>query len=82
MVGVFDRANTLGGGIKLYNFVNSTLESSIGTNNPTMPLLAPGIAYCCGAFDGYISVVRVYNRALTSSEITQNWQAQRSYFGL
>ena len=82
MVGVFDRANTLGGGVKLYNFVNGSLESSTGTNNPTMPLNAPGMAYCCGAFDGYISVVRVYNRALTSSEITQNFNAQKTYFGL
>jgi hypothetical protein len=82
MVGVFDRANTLGGGPALYNFVNGELESSTGTYNPTMPLNAPGIAYCCGAFDGYISVIRVYNRALTPSEVTQNFNAQRDYFGV
>jgi hypothetical protein len=82
MVGVFDRSNSLGGGVRLYNFVNGTLESSTGTNNPTMPLNAPGMAYCCGAFDGYISVIRIYNRALTSSEITQNFNAQKTYFGL
>jgi hypothetical protein len=82
MVGVFDRANTLGGGVTLYNFVNGTLESSVNTFSPTIPTLAPGIAYCCGAFDGYISVVRVYNRALTSNEVVQNFNAQKSYFGL
>jgi hypothetical protein len=47
-----------------------------------MPLNTPGMAYCCGAFDGYISVIRIYNRALTSSEITQNFNAQKTYFGL
>ena len=43
---------------------------------------APGMIACCGAFDGYLSVVRVYNRALTPTEITQNFNAQKSYFGL
>ena len=62
--------------------VNNTLEGSVGTYTPTIQLGTPGIAYCCGAFDGYLSVVRIYNRALTQTEITQNWNAQKSYFGL
>jgi hypothetical protein len=82
MVGIFDRANTLGGGAKFYSYVNNTLEGSVGTYTPTIQLGSPGIAYCCGAFDGYLSVVRIYNRALTQTEITQNWNAQKSYFGL
>lgn len=82
MVGIFDRANTLGGGLKFYNYVNGTLQSSVGIYNPTISLNAPGMVACCGAFDGYISVVRVYNRALTPAEITKNWNAQKSYFGL
>jgi hypothetical protein len=82
MVGIFDRANTLGGGLKFYNYVNGTLQSSVGIYNPTISLNAPGMIACCGAFDGYISVVRVYNRALTPAEITKNWNAQKSYFGL
>ena len=82
MVGIFDRANTLGGGLKFYNYVNSSLQSSVGIYNPVMSTSTPGMIACCGAFDGYISIVRVYNRALTQAEITQNWQAQRSYFGL
>jgi hypothetical protein len=82
MVGIFDRANTLGNGARFYNYVNGSLQGSAGTFTPTIPTDAPGIAYCCGAFDGYISVVRVYNRALTSTEITQNYNAQKSYFGL
>jgi len=82
MVGIFDRANTLGGGLKFYNYVNGSLQSSVGIYNPTISLNAPGMIACCGAFDGYISVVRVYNRALTPAEITKNWNAQKSYFGL
>ena len=82
MVGIFDRANTLGDGRKFYNYVNGSLQSSVGIFNPTISLNAPGMVACCGAFDGYISVVRVYNRALTPAEITKNWNAQKSYFGL
>jgi hypothetical protein len=82
MVGIFDRANTLGGGTKFYHYINSSLEGSVSTYNPTIQTGAPGITSCCGAFDGYLSVVRVYNRALSQSEITQNFNAQKSYFGL
>jgi hypothetical protein len=82
MVGIFDRANTLGGGRKFYNYVNSSLESSVVIYNPVMQTSAPGMIACCGAFDGYLSIVRVYNRALQPSEITQNFNAQKSYFGL
>ncbi len=82
MVGIFDRANTLGGGARFYSYVNGTLEGSVATYTPTIQLGAPGITNCCGAFDGYLSVVRVYNRALIQSEITKNFNAQKSYFGL
>jgi hypothetical protein len=82
MIGIFDRANTLGGGTKFYHYVNGTLEGSNAIFTPTIQLSSPGIKACCGAFDGYLSVVRVYNRALTQSEITQNFNAQKTYFGL
>jgi hypothetical protein len=82
MVGIFDRANTLGGGSRFYHYINGTLEGSVGTYTPTIQLGTPGITACCRAFDGYLSVVRVYNRALIQTEITQNFNAQKSYFGL
>ena len=82
MVGIFDRANTLGGGARFYSFVNGSLEGSVATYTPTIQLSAPGMIACCGAFDGYLSIVRVYNRALLQSEITKNFNAQKSYFGL
>ena len=33
-------------------------------------------------FDGEIALVRVYNRSLTQTEVTQNYNAQKSRFGL
>ena len=82
MIGIFDRANTLGNGTRFYHYVNGTLEGSNAIFAPDIQLGTPGITACCGAFDGYLSVVRVYNRALLQSEITANWNAQKSYFGL
>jgi hypothetical protein len=84
MVGVFDRANIYGNGPKIYCYINgsnvgsTTIPTANNMNNagPIMP------GNCCGAFDGYISVIRAYNRALTATEVTQNWNAQKSYFGL
>jgi hypothetical protein len=84
MVGVFDRANTYGNGPKIYCYINgsdvgsTTIPTANNMNNagPIMP------GNCCGAFDGYVSIIRAYNRALTATEITQNWNAQKSYFGL
>ena len=34
------------------------------------------------AFGGYISSVSMYNRALTASEITQNYNATRGRYGI
>ena len=82
MVGIFDRVGTLGNGSRFYHYINATQEGSVAIGTPTIQLGAPGMVSCCGAFDGYLSVVRVYNRALLPSEITQNFNAQKSYFGL
>lgn len=82
MVGIFDRAGTLGSGSRFYHYINASLEGSNATFSPTIQLGSPGIVACCGAFDGYLSVVRVYNRALLQAEITANFNAQKSYFGL
>jgi hypothetical protein len=84
MVGVFDRAGTYGNGPKIYCYINgsnvgsNTIPTANNMNNagPIMP------GNCCGAFDGYVSIIRAYNKALTQTEITQNWNAQKSYFGL
>ena len=82
MVGIFDRVGTLGSGSRFYHYINSELQGSVSIANPTIQLGGAGIYACCGAFDGYLSVVRVYTRALLPSEITTNFNAQKSYFGL
>jgi len=82
MIGIFDRAGTLGSGSRFYHYINAELQGSVGTYNPTIQTSASGIVACCGAFDGYLSVVRVYTRALSQSEITSNFNAQKTYFGL
>jgi hypothetical protein len=83
MVGVFDRANTYGNGPKIYCYINGVNVGSatVPTAN-NMNIGTPGLIACCGAFDGYISIIRVYNRSLTPSEITQNFNAQKTYFGI
>ena len=36
-----------------------------------------GVVY----YNGLIAVYRTYKRALTNTEITQNWNAEKSLFG-
>lgn len=82
MIGIFDRVGTLGSGSRFYHYINAVQEGSVGIGSPTIQLGTPGITACCGAFDGYLSIVRVYNRALLPAEIQQNFNAQKTYFGL
>jgi hypothetical protein len=62
---------------------NSSMNSS--TTNGTSPL-SVGCAFNSGSplqyFNGSIPLVRLYNRALTASEIQQNFIATRSRFGI
>jgi hypothetical protein len=58
---------------------NITNGSSFLIGNLNHPSLFPGIY----AFGGNISIVRIYkSKGLTASEITQNFNAQKSRFGL
>jgi len=51
-------------------------NSSSGTN------LLIGLELCCGTrtFPGYISCVKIYNQALTSDQVLQNYNALKSRF--
>lgn len=76
LVGVFDRQNQLGEGIRLYCFQNGQSTGDVGIGaNPNMSLAAPGIAKnpCCAAFDGRIANLKIYSKALTQTEILQNY---------
>ena len=56
------------------NFTDATIRTS---SNP----LYVGSGWA-GNFDGRIPLVQIYNRALTASEILQNYNAQKYRFGL
>ena len=63
---VLKNSNTITGTITFYN-----VPAYVGYY-PHSPLI----------MNGNMAIVRVYNRALSSSEVTTNWNAQKSRFGL
>lgn len=85
LVGVFDKQNELGGGNKVYAYVNGYLTGEVTVAaNLNMQNITPGIIRnpCCKNVDGDIAIIRMYNKALTSSEILINYNAQKSRFEL
>lgn len=71
-----------------YRYFNASLLSpsqSSGVSNTTANRFYIGAfnsGYATSHFQGKISLIRLYNRALSSSEITQNFNATRSRFGI
>jgi len=62
----------------LLNFIAGTISfSSLATNND-IGRLGDGRQY----FNGKISNIQVYNRALSAAEVLQNYNASKSRFGL
>jgi len=67
-------------------YVNATLENTYTRSDASQ---TPGTVFVGSNadgsgefFDGTIAVVRMYNRVLSQSEITQNYNAQKGRFGL
>ena len=58
-----------------------SLSTTISYTNNTDKLIGTN-ASGSEAFDGKIPIVRFYNRAITAAEVTQNFNAQKSRFGL
>lgn len=67
-----------------YGFLNGVLSGSKSgfTNNFTSTSLSIGNGYLNEYTSKQISKVSIYNRALSSSEVLQNFNAQRSRYGL
>jgi hypothetical protein len=70
-------------------YVNGNLSSQTLTNQGPVPSAAPisiGAAYIATGYarflNGRIAITQVYNRALTASEILQNYNATKGRFGL
>jgi hypothetical protein len=85
LVGVFDKQNELGAGNKFYSYVNGSVTGDVGISpNIDMYNGAANISNgsCCQSVNGDIAIIRIYNKALSSSEISTNWNAQKSRFGL
>jgi len=80
-------ACTYGAAVK-YVYINGTRIASSAVLTGTIPSNTTGLflgAYGPGSsfqMDGNIAVSRVYNKALTAAEVTQNFNAQKSRFGL
>ena len=70
-------------GSTLKFYLNSTLTSSTTTSaTPNQNNDALQILQSQYSIDGRIGCARVYNRALTAAEVLQNYNAQKSRFGL
>jgi len=72
---------------KIYiNGINQALVWNLGTTgnwvNNTVNVNAIASTSAASFFNGNISLVQIYSRALTQSEITQNFNAHKSRYGL
>jgi hypothetical protein len=85
VVGVYDGQNALGGGVKLYIYVNGLLEGSANCpttgQNPTTTQVSIGSKRTGndpnydGTFGGTIDEVAVYGYALSSSDVYNHYKA-------
>ena len=85
MTGIYNGAGT-SAGTNLQWYLNNTSVGLRDADNPilnssTMPFNVGGDAVAGEYFQGYISAVAVYNRALSSTEVTQNYNATKSTYG-
>jgi len=88
---VFDRAAQLGS-YKVYGYVDSSYSGFVNisagaSGNTAFPEApygpwGPGYGGCCDAYAGHIGFVMTYNRALTSSEVMQNFNALRGRYAI
>ena len=77
---VYDKTNSL---LKLYlNGIYESQTSYTGNIQDTYPIKIGNGAFGDGPFPGDIYTASVYNRALSSAEVLQNYNATKSRFGL
>jgi hypothetical protein len=68
---------------KLYQYVNGTVNNATTSgNSSTGTNLAIGREGSSRQFSGGIGVIRIYNTALTSAEVQQNFNTLRKRFGV
>lgn len=88
MTAVFDRAAQLGS-YTVYGYIDGVATGSAAITagaggNAAFTSNFPGVGYggCCDVFAGQIGTVSAYDRALTESEVKQNFNALRGRFGI
>lgn len=84
VVMIFDRANaTPQWNLYLNGVLQTSTNMSAGANT-AFTNAAPGLvrSACCGLYTGKIATFSVYSRALSATEILQNFNALRGRFGI
>ena len=87
LVATYDGSSDVSG---MQQYVNGAIQSkNIITNNLTSTtattaslIIGARTVGTAGYYDGLISIVNIYNRELSQDEITQNYNAIKSRFGL
>lgn len=76
-------------GVSSYGYLNGVYDSADNPADQSIASPADGVlrigysgGRVTGYFDGNIPIVRVYKRGLTDAEVLQNYNAQKSRFGL
>ena len=67
-------------GISNILYINGISRSTNTSSNPNAPAGSTLIGH--SAFNGNISIARIYNRALTATEVLQNYNATKNRYGL
>ena len=83
---------TRDGQVGAIGYRNAVQEGSDGTSSSSLEIVSGQtigdfqLGYCgpriSGYFDGFIGEARVYNRALTATEVSQNYNATRGKYGV
>jgi hypothetical protein len=61
-------------------YINGISRSTNTSSNPNAPAGTTSIGD--PGYPGYISIARIYNRALTATEVLQNYNATKGRYGL
>jgi hypothetical protein len=89
VVMVYDRQAQLGS-YAMYAYANGNYQGTVALSSAVTSSFIggvgvgdPGISqWCCSSYKGRVAKLSVYNRAITASEVLQNYNAQKSRFGL
>jgi hypothetical protein len=84
IVGVAPAGGSLGIYLNTANVSGTSVGGNLANplNNTNDPIIIGGVNWIPRYFNGRIAIVRIYNRVLTTTEITQNFNATRGRYGV